>query len=484
MQISICRAIQKDPLSRILEKRMPTIPLGKTLETSNIRKVLIVAYSFPPVGGAGVQRTTKFVKYLRWFGWEPIVLTVYNPSVPHLDQDLSQDIPMNCEIYRARTLEPSYDLKMGISGLKKDSHSAIKTFKSLLKMAQSYFLLPDAQILWWPFMMKSLMKILRRRKIDCIFVTAPPFSTLFPVCLIGKRLGVPVVVDFRDDWSFSRLNMENAASTRYAKYVDRVLEKYVLFNCSAFTAATQSYVNSLVSRYPKVDVRKGHVITNGFDRDDFLFKKKQKIKESSSTKDFRINFLYAGTVWKATSLKPFIEAMKILLKGSVTLRDKICVKIIGRVVEQELAYMEVPELEGVLEIKGYQPHTKVLEQMDWADVLLLTLSDLPGAEQIIPGKIFEYMAIGKHIVAIVPKGETRQILRQHYSNATVLYPNEIDRVASCISGFVKGAKNGMVSAVPDVSQYERKLLTRKLSEVLFSCAGSRGISDIRNVLKA
>ena len=79
------------------------------------RRVLYVAYLYPPVGGAGVQRTAKFVKYLPHYGWQPSVLTVANPSVPLLDASLADDIPAGAVIRRARTLEPGYALKAVVS---------------------------------------------------------------------------------------------------------------------------------------------------------------------------------------------------------------------------------------------------------------------------------------------------------------------------------------------------------------------------------
>ena len=64
------------------------------------RKALIIAYHFPPAGGGGVQRTLKFVKYLRCFGWEPVVLTVQNPDFDHFDQELVDDIPCDIQVYK------------------------------------------------------------------------------------------------------------------------------------------------------------------------------------------------------------------------------------------------------------------------------------------------------------------------------------------------------------------------------------------------
>ena len=76
-----------------------------------MKKVLIITYLFPPVGGAGVQRTLKWTKYLPEFGWEPYVLTARNPSVPVYDKSLEAEMGKNLRIFRTRTLEIPYRLK-------------------------------------------------------------------------------------------------------------------------------------------------------------------------------------------------------------------------------------------------------------------------------------------------------------------------------------------------------------------------------------
>src|SRR4051794_34409192 len=93
----------------------------------NSGRVLLISYAFPPVGGAGVQRATKFVKYLRHFGWKASVLTVENPSVPVLDGSLGVDVPADTVVRRARTWEPSYSLKNRVAAGRDPSDSKGRT---------------------------------------------------------------------------------------------------------------------------------------------------------------------------------------------------------------------------------------------------------------------------------------------------------------------------------------------------------------------
>ena len=426
-----------------------------------MKKVLVVAYAFPPVGGAGVQRVAKFSKYLGEFGWEPVLLTVKNPSVPAFDANQIKDVPADCRIYRTRTFEPSYKFKVGFSKINSPSQTN-QRIKKALRNIQHMLMMPDPQILWWPGLFISLVRIVRIERINCLFVTAPPFSALVPVVFVGKMLGLPVVADFRDDWHFSRLYLENASKSAFAIKTDMMLERYVVSKCSALTVATASYVRHIYDRNPSVNRNKGHVITNGFDGDDF---KGFSMEGGTDNSEVRVTFVYCGTVWKATSLLPFIKAVKALFKKYPNLESKISVKVFGRVVQQEMESLQKHGIEKNFVFEGYVPHNTSIKAMCAADILLLTLSDLPGSDQIIPGKTFEYMATGKHILAIVPEGETSRLLKKEYSNATVIHPKEGEAISQRILGLVRDKRNTGKNHKIDISQYERRSLTEKLAKV-------------------
>lgn len=150
-----------------------------------MKKVLMVSYALPPVGGAGVQRSTKFIKYLKHFGWEPIVLSVKNPSVPLYDPYLTADIPINTKIFRARTLEPRYKIKKILSE-RQDANRYVKAKAEITKWLRNRVMLPDPQVLWWPGLVLSLWKIIKKESIDCIFVSAPPFQPSFRLFIWEK----------------------------------------------------------------------------------------------------------------------------------------------------------------------------------------------------------------------------------------------------------------------------------------------------------
>jgi glycosyltransferase involved in cell wall biosynthesis len=424
-----------------------------------MKKVLIVSYNFPPVGGAGVQRPVKFVKYLRNYGWEPLVLSVANPSVPVFDNGLLKDIPAGVAVYGARSFEPSY-------AQKREFASGCTTLASRLKGAAKRvalnFLLPDLQVLWWPGLVLNLMRIIRRDRPSVLFVSAPPFSSFLPVIFLGRLMGLPVVLDYRDEWAFSRNQWENAVNTPLAKRLDSLLERYAVRRCSAFTAANASYVTSIYALFPEIAKDKGTVVTNGFDLDDFAAETAAVPPDPGG----RITIVYTGTVWKATSLKDFVTALKTILEKDPSLRELLRVKIFGRVVDSEKGYLQDGDLDDVVELYGYVEHAELMAETMAGDVLLLTLSELPGAEKIITGKAFEYMASGKQILAIVPEGETRDLLTLNYNKLSLARANDIDGICLALSGILAGIRTIRETPGSDVSHFSRQALTSRLAAVL------------------
>src|SRR5215203_1214966 len=171
-------------------------------ESTRRRRALFVAYTFPPVGGAGVQRTTKFVKYLPQFGWQTSVLTVSNPSVPVRDESLCRDVPASTHVVRARTFEPGYGTKAALAkGRLRRGRSSV--FTRVLHRAVTAVLQPDPQVLWNGPAFLSGMRALRSAPHHAIIASAPPFSSLLLGAALSRATKIPLVLDYRDEWGVS-----------------------------------------------------------------------------------------------------------------------------------------------------------------------------------------------------------------------------------------------------------------------------------------
>lgn len=272
-----------------------------------IVRALILSYAFPPVGGAGVQRVTKFVRYLPEFGVTPVVLTVENPSVPLRDETLLRELPSDLRVVRVPTLEPSYEAKRrahddgafgGEGALKRLSRAGGKVARALL--------FPDPQILWLPNVVRRLSRWAREEPpFDVVFITAPPFSQLLLVPWLKRTFSVPVVIDYRDEWTTTLAQIHEDSRGRAALGLSDAIERRIVARADAVTMATEEYREELLRRMPQLAHAKVHCLTNGYDPSDFPARPAEPPLG-------RFVVTYAGTVFRLTSMTGFMAALRLL----------------------------------------------------------------------------------------------------------------------------------------------------------------------------
>jgi hypothetical protein len=275
------------------------------------KAVLIISYVFPPVGGAGVQRVTKFVKYLPDFGWQPVVLTVENPSVPLFDESLLADVPSNMVVHKARTLEPGYSTKQAVSAASESGSQGFNfkaSVKGLLRKIATMLLQPDPQVLWLPAAYRKACKVLSEQPVDAIFVTAPPFSSLLLGAMLARKFKLPLVLDFRDEWDISNAVLENKQSGRISLALQKRMQNYALRNATAIIATTNLSSEALQEKARALKSQAAvRCIYNGYDAADF-----PAISEGIKRTADRYELSYVGTLWNLTSIAPLVKAMGLL----------------------------------------------------------------------------------------------------------------------------------------------------------------------------
>lgn len=433
-------------------------------------RVLMVCYAFPPTGGGGVQRSVKFVKYLPEWGWTPTVLTVSNPSVPVHDSDLATEVDSAIEVLRARTLEPSYAAKQNLAA---SSDSTGFSIKPLVRNAAMALLQPDPQVLWNPFAYQAAKTHLRRVQHDAIYVTGPPFSSF----LIGRRLkrkfNLPLVLDFRDEWLLAIEYLENHQRSGHSYRRQIAMMGKVLRSADTVLATTHASAAE-IRRYAKqVNSQASvHCIYNGYDKDDFDSVRIDTDIESAAgaSSSFvngpsgRIRIVYTGTLWNLTDISPLVNSLLRLASINSVVASQIELVIAGRLAPGQQAQVDRLDQSPIhVQCCGYLPHGDSVALARSADLLLLLLADQPGAERVVPAKLFEYLAIGKPILAICGDGETEMLLRDA-GQPTVFRPHDLEGIGAFIQ--LHCEQPPAPHSVAEIQQFSRRELTRQLAGVL------------------
>lgn len=398
----------------------PTIPTFSP--RSEKRRLLLVAYAFPPVGGAGVQRPLKWVKYLHRAGWQVTVLTPRNPSVPVRDDSLLEEVPEETVFLRPKTLEPSYRWK---SRFNRDVLTRPRKWlpsKQWLRAAIGGLLQPDPQILWYPQAVSFAERHLRQVSHEVILVTAPPFSSFLIGTSLRRRCRLPLILDYRDEWDLSNQYLEHASRGVSSQFIQERMQRYVLRLADAVIATTQASKQRLQEKIQQVQ---GHAqavcIYNGYDEED--------LRETTLTSsvppvpDGCFRLVYTGTLWNLTSLEPLAIGLELLHRRSPDLASRVELVCVGRKTLEQRQYLERLKQQTscrVLDI-SYLPHEEIIPWLRSADALCLLLTDAPGAERVVPAKLFEYLALRKPIMGLLPEGESSQLVEE-YAQAGFFLP--------------------------------------------------------------
>jgi glycosyltransferase involved in cell wall biosynthesis len=420
-----------------------------------MKKVLIISYYWPPAGGSGVQRWLKFAKYLPQYSWKPIIYTPENPYFEVKDTALLNDIPNEVEVWQTPIWEP-YALKDKIFGKGSKSQSAgvISNKRSLknkvLNWIRGNVFIPDPKVYWVKPSIKVLSKKIEKEGITYIVSTGPPHSMhLIALGLKRKIPNLKWIADFRDTWSeldlLDEFHLSNSARKKHQK-----LEQEVLKAADMTLTVSESWVQDL----KRLGGQQVQFITNGFDTSDFELKPKKNDK-------FIIG--HYGLLNHLRNPKNLWKALDILCREHHEFNTKLEIHLSGNIDKEVLHELEsYPMLAGKLKQLGYLSHAEVLTEYNEADVLLLLLFNSKSGVGNYPGKIFEYFAAQKPILAFGPiESDTERLISN--TNAGLYFTYEESEIKNSIMELYH---QKLQFKNTNVSQFSRLNLTAELSALL------------------
>ncbi|RXT04736.1 glycosyltransferase family 4 protein [Ammoniphilus sp. CFH 90114] len=441
---------------------------------SKTKKVLIIAYLFPPIGGGGVQRALKMARYLREFGWEPHVLTVDPNYHVSLDHSLLKQLPDGVQIHRSKEIflgapPAAAKEKSGDQG-GVEKRSIVTRLKQqvfpTLKKLKKHVLVPDDQILWFPYAAKMGLELMKEHQYDAIFSTSGPYTNHLVGIYLKRQTGVPWIADFRDPWT---QNMHRPGIP-WREWLEERLERMVLRESDILLTVTRSFANNFQQKFND-EIQRLEVIHNGFDPEDY--KQLEKVKMDYPD---QCSFIYTGIFYKERNPRLFLQAIKELLDEGVLDRKQIRLNFAG--VFDYPGYTENADwvnklgLNDLVHVLGHLPHQAALSELKKSDILLLIGDTAPGSGDYIPGKLFEYMAIGKPMLALSLKGESTHIIEK-YQLGQVVDPGSLEEIKQGIINLYEewleakeGKDRNQEVNRPSTLIYERKEQAKMLASLL------------------
>lgn len=417
-----------------------------------MKKVLIITYYWPPAGGPGVQRWLKFAKYLPEFGWEPIILTVDEnyASYPQQDSSLLEEVS-GIEVYKTKSVEIlnlysslNKDKQVPYGGFSNEGNPSF--LKKVSRFIRGNFFIPDPRKGWNKYAYQKAVELIREKNIDTVVTTSPPHSTqLIGLKLKQNNIVKKWVADLRDPWT-DIFYYDKFYPTKWAKKIDKKLERKVVESCDALITVSESIKKIYSKRYGVA--QKTHVLTNGFDTSDF-----GEIKSSEHTNEI----VYTGTVSEDYPLEQIINLAKHI--------SVFRFKFIGKVPDSFVSRIEEEGLSEKFKFVSTIPHNQVVNEMRSAGILLLLIPDVKNNEGIVTGKIFEYLIAKRPIYAIGPKGgDVQEILENTNSGVLVAYN---DNSFSSINKYEEDFNLGKLFIdSKNLDKYSRKSITADFAELI------------------
>lgn len=427
-----------------------------------MRKVLVITYYWPPMGGGGVQRWLKTVKYLREYNWEPIVFTTENGEANVVDESSAKQIPEGIETLRVPIWEP-FGLYKKITGKKKDEKLVVGTVseqkrsltQKLSVWVRGNVFIPDARKFWIRPSVKYLTKYLKENKVDAIVSTGPPHTTHLIAMGVAKRFNIPWLADFRDPWTnidfYHELMLTNWADKKHKR-----LEKQVFESANQVVTVSWSWAEDMKN----ISGRMPMVITNGFDPADF-----SNAGNIALDKNFTIT--HAGSLNDDRNPHILWEVLNEMCKTVEGFRKDLELKFIGQM--SVVATQEAKEngLEENLILIDNLPHAEVVLQEMKAQVLLLPLNDTPNIDGVVPGKLYEYIGSKRPILCIgKPTGDSARIIQETNAGKVADFKDKETLKAIIIDYYQEYKEGNLKAQSTNYEKYSRKILAGQIAEEL------------------
>ncbi len=433
-----------------------------------MKKVLFIAYLYPPIANSGTQRSAKFSKHLAKFGWEPHVLTVSNPPGTNFDESLLSEVSNVQHIYRVPLLSKQIVeqsrrfLPETLANIFEDK------FEWRLRNKNAF---PDVFGDWISTASQKGIEICQQEDIDLIYCSGPPWSVFVVGQKVKAKTGIPLVLDYRDLWTeeYARFDTE---TTDEIKQKTKTLEMSILQKADHVIATTNSAAEILKQKFNEYDMSIS-CITNGYDKDEF-----HEHSDTDNVKNKKIfTFAYTGVWKKGYSPKEFIESF-IKVVDTNNFSSKI-----------DMAGFESTMLidNGIqsshINVLGHVNHKRAIEIMHQADCLFLMTPDNEYGDICLPGKLFEYIASGTPILAYIPKGcEIWKFLESFGGAICVERGNKAALEKTITDILAQGPGIFPELNKAKLRNIERQSLTEKLANVFDNCVSKANTKASSSVI--
>lgn len=418
-----------------------------------MKKVLLIAFSYKK-NTIGSVRLNGLAKYLPEYGWEPTILTVkreedHNPHQRIIETEFQDLLEKWKKTFKFKENQPIKS-QLSEGKLRKKTN----TVDFFLKLWSDIFAYPDQEKNWYKPALKAGKKLLKNEHFDAIISSSKPVTSHLIANDLKKEFGVPFIADMRDLWTQNHFY----SFSRVRKFFDARLEKKVLNNADAIITVSEPLKGKLAINFPKKDI---YVVTNGFDPD------KTSLEVEPENK-FGITF--TGTIYpERNDTETLFKALNELVKEGKIDTDDFEINFYGKHMKDMIGdCVQEYNLGSVVNINSLIPRKKAIQKQCSSQLLLLF--DWTECEEkgIYTGKIFEYLAAQRPILAVGPcKDVVSQLLMETRAGVHLSTKDEIkDQIGNYYQEYKANGKIEYRGLAGEIEKYSQKGMAEKFANVL------------------
>ena len=449
-----------------------------------MKRVLVLAYFFPPLGGGGCQRTLKLVRYLEPLGWSSSVITTKDEDYWILDPSLLEEVPNSTEVTRVGGLTSLRLLRLlgrggrGASTIQEKQGTRDRAAFRSLRTLQSWVLVPDGYLPWARAAERAALRRLASGGIDAVWTTSSPESAHLAGLAVKRRHPrIPWVADFRDPW-VGRVTYAPPTPWHAARH--EALERAVVSEADRVTVVSEPMADLYRARYRDLPAERFEVLENGVDSDDWKRADALAARAPSSGGESvagdagKFVVLHAGQLAHRPSARTLLDAARRVVEADPAARGELRLRFLGG--NEELAASDWTRrgLTGIVEIAPSKPHLEAMAAMRRAQLLVLLGHGGDADGLLYTGKIYEYLTSGRPVIGLVDSGPAASLLSR-VEAGPVLGSTDADGAAAAISERLAAwRRNGRTGGPPSppppppslAASWERRNLARRAAQIL------------------
>jgi hypothetical protein len=328
----------------------------------------------------------------------------------------------------------------------------------LAEWIRATFFIPDARVGWMLTAVKAAKHLVDEHNITAIYSSSPPYTCALIARAVKRATGLPWVAGFRDPWT-EFLTTPDRWFLPAA--IDRSLERSVFTEADVVECAWTGIIDDAMRKYPQLDRSKFMHVPNGFDASDF--------PPVTYQRNDRFTITYTGSMYGRRTPKAFLDALEYLADAGRLEPKDVHLRFVGRFGDEVHAMMDASRFASSIQRIGYVPHEESVGYVMQSEASLLIVDDAKESAEIVPGKVYEYLGVGRPVIALAPRGSAIEDLIVQTRAGGCAPQSDVPAIAEIVGTFLDRWKQGMQITEPDASliaTYERRNAAKQLAEKL------------------